>query len=80
MIAWTIEAARNAIIDVAPGCLLTAMNAAIALLSFSFAESAMIRTFGIAAILAVAISYIAVATVVPTLAIFLIRTTIFWWT
>ncbi|MGI9480608.1 MAG: efflux RND transporter permease subunit [Hyphomicrobiaceae bacterium] len=68
-----IQAARSAIIDVAPGCLLTAMNAIIALLSFSFAESAMIRTFGIAAILAVVISYIAVATVVPTLAIFLIR-------
>ncbi|MFY0613607.1 MAG: MMPL family transporter [Hyphomicrobiaceae bacterium] len=68
-----IQAARSAIIDVAPGCLLTAMNAIIALLSFSFAESAMIRTFGIAAVLAVVISYIAVATVVPTMAIFLIR-------
>lgn len=71
--ASRIQAARSAILDVAPGCLLTAMNAIIALLSFSFAESAMIRTFGIAAILAVVISYIAVATVVPTLAIFLIR-------
>ena len=71
--ATRIQAARSAIIDVAPGCLLTAMNAVIALASFSFAESAMIRTFGIAAVLAVVISYIAVATVVPTLAIFLIR-------
>lgn len=70
--ASRLEAARAAIIDVAPGCLLTAMNAVIALLSFSFAESAMIRTFGVAAVLAVVISYIAVATVVPTLAIFLI--------
>ncbi len=71
--ATRIEAARGAILDVAPGCLLTAMNAAIALLSFSFAESALIRTFGIAAVLAVVISYLAVATVVPTLAVFLIR-------
>lgn len=71
--ASRIQAARGAIIDVAPGCLLTAMNAIIALLSFSFAESAMIRTFGIAAVIAVIISYIAVATVVPTLAVFLIR-------
>jgi len=71
--ATRVEAARGAILDVAPGCLLTAMNAAIALLSFSFAESALIRTFGIAAILAVVISYLAVATVVPTLAVFLIR-------
>lgn len=71
--ATRVQAARSAILDVAPGCLLTAMNAIIALLSFSFAESAMIRTFGIAAVLAVVISYIAVATVVPTLAVFLIR-------
>lgn len=71
--ASRIEAARQAIVDVAPGCLLTAMNAAIALLSFSFAESALIRTFGIAAILAVVISYLAVAVVVPTLAVFLVR-------
>ncbi len=71
--ASRVQAARSAILDVAPGCLLTAMNAIIALLSFSFAESAMIRTFGIAAVLAVAISYIAVATVVPTMAVFLIR-------
>jgi uncharacterized protein len=68
-----LTAARNAILDVAPACLLTSMNAALALISFSLAESALIRTFGLAALLAVAISYIAVATVVPTLAVFLIR-------
>lgn len=68
-----VEAARNAVLDVAPACLLTAMNAALALISFQFAESALIRTFGQAALLAVAISYIAVAVVVPTLAVLLIR-------
>ncbi|MEQ1713080.1 MAG: MMPL family transporter, partial [Hyphomicrobium sp.] len=68
-----IQAARNAVLDVAPACLLTAMNAALALVSFAFAESALIRTFGQAALLAVAISYIAVAVVVPTLAVLLIR-------
>src|SRR5690606_4600256 len=67
-----LTAAREAVLDVAPACLLTAMNAALALLSFSFAESALIRTFGIVAIMAVAISYIAVAVVVPTLAALLI--------
>ena len=67
-----LEAARKAVSDVAPACLLTAMNAALALVSFSFADSALIRTFGIAALLAVAISYIAVAVVVPTLAALLI--------
>ena len=68
-----VEAARMAVRDVAPACLLTAMNAGLALASFSFAESALIRTFGVAALLAVAISYIAVAVVVPTLAALLIR-------
>ena len=68
-----LTAARNAVREVAPACLLTAMNAALALLSFALADSALIRTFGLAAILAVAISYIAVATVVPTLAVFFVR-------
>lgn len=67
-----VEAARMAVRDVAPACLLTAMNAALALVSFAFAESALIRTFGIAALLAIAISYVAVAVVVPTLAALLI--------
>ncbi|MDX2289373.1 MAG: MMPL family transporter [Hyphomicrobiaceae bacterium] len=68
-----IEAARAAVRDVAPACLLTAMNAGIAILSLSLAQSALIRTFGQAALLAVAISYIAVAVVVPTLAALLVR-------
>lgn len=68
-----IQAARNAILDVAPACLLTAMNAMLALLSFAFAKSALIKTFGLAALIAVAVSYIAVAVVVPTLAALLIR-------
>ena len=68
-----VAAARNAILDVAPACLLTAMNAALAIASFAFAESALIRTFGAAALMAVGISYLAVAVVVPTLAALLIR-------
>ncbi len=66
-------AARAAVRDVAPACLLTAMNAAIAILSLSLAQSALIQTFGKAALLAVGISYIAVAVVVPTLAVLLVR-------
>ncbi len=68
-----VEAARAAVLDIAPACLLTAMNAAIAVLSFSLAESALIRTFGQAALLAIGISYLAVAIVVPTLAAILVR-------
>jgi len=68
-----IEAARNAVRDVAPACLLTAMNQALSIVSFTFAESALIRTFGLAALIAVFISYTAVAVVVPTLAALLVR-------
>ncbi len=68
-----VAAAREAVLDVAPACLLTAMNAGIAILSFSLAESALIRTFGQAALFAVFISYLAVAVVVPTLGALLVR-------
>jgi len=68
-----IEAARNAVLDVAPACLLTAMIQALSIASFAFADSGLIRTFGMAALIAVTISYVAVAVVVPTLAALLIR-------
>ena len=68
-----LTAARNAVVEVAPACLLTAMNQAISIVSFAWADSALIRTFGYAALIAVATSYIAVAVVVPTLAALLIR-------
>lgn len=68
-----VQAAKDAVLDVAPACLLTAMNAALAILSFQFADSALIKTFGTAALLAVGISYFAVAVVVPTLAALLVR-------
>ncbi|HEX2841240.1 efflux RND transporter permease subunit [Hyphomicrobium sp.] len=68
-----VEAARNAVREVAPACLLTAMNQAISIVSFAFAESALIRTFGLAALIAVGISYTAVAVVVPTLAAIFVR-------
>ena len=67
-----LEAARTAVINVAPACFLTALTAAIALASFIFAESALIRTFGGASTLAVLLSYVAVVVVVPTLAALLL--------
>lgn len=66
-------AARNAVLNVAPACFLTALTAAIAVASFMFAQSALIRTFGLAATIAVLLSYLAVVLVVPTLAVLLIR-------
>jgi hypothetical protein len=67
-----LEAARRAVIAVAPACFLTALTAAIALASFIFAESALIRTFGGASTIAVISSYVAVVMVVPTLAVLLL--------
>ena len=69
------EAARNAIHRVAPACFLTALTAALALASFIFANSALIRTFGAASTIAVILSYFAVVWVVPTLAALLLRGT-----
>jgi predicted RND superfamily exporter protein len=68
-----LDAARNAVREVAPACLLTAMMQAISIVSFAFADSALIKTFGMAALIAVFITYTAVAVVVPTLAALLIR-------
>ncbi len=68
-----ITATRNALINVAPACFLTALTAAIAVGSFMFAESALIRTFGVASTIAVLLAYFAVVFVVPTLAVFLLR-------
>ncbi|AHB49205.1 RND transporter [Hyphomicrobium nitrativorans NL23] len=68
-----VEAARNAVRDVAPACLLTAMNQALSLVVFAFATSALIRTFGLAVLMAVTITYVTVAVVVPVLAAILIR-------
>ncbi len=70
--AGRLEAAKRAVIAVAPACFLTALTAAIALGSFIFAKSALIRTFGGASTLAVIVAYIAVVMVVPTLAAILL--------
>ena len=68
-----VQAARNAVRDVAPACLLTAMNQALSLVVFAFATSALIRTFGLAVLMAVTVTYVTVAVVVPVLAAILIR-------
>ncbi|MEC9367071.1 MAG: MMPL family transporter [Pseudomonadota bacterium] len=67
-----LEAARRAVVNVAPACFLTALTAAIALASFIFAKSALIHTFGAASTLAVILSYVAVVVVVPTLSVLLL--------
>lgn len=68
-----VQAARNAVRDVAPACLLTAMNQGLSLAVFAFATSALIRTFGLAVLMAVTITYLTVAVVVPVLAAVFVR-------
>ncbi len=68
-----IEAARNAVLDVAPACLLTAMNAALAIVSFSFAESGAHPDLRSGGTSRRSDLLLAVAVVVPTLAALLIR-------
>lgn len=66
-------ATRAAVLAVAPACFLTTLTSAIALGSFMFAKSALIHTFGFASTLAVIIAYVAIVTVVPVLAVLLLR-------
>ena len=56
------EAAKHAIANVGPACVLTSLTTAIALFSMIFAESAMIRTFAIAAAIAAGLAFLAVIT------------------
>lgn len=68
-----IEAARHIVAVVTPACFLTAVTTAIAFFSFLIAPSALITTFGIAGILATVLTFVAVNTLVPTLAALLMR-------
>ena len=67
------EAARRAVREVAPACLLTSIVSILVLMSFVFSDSALIETFGYAALIGVTIAYLAVAVVVPTAAVLLVR-------
>ena len=67
------EAMRNAILVVGPACVLTHGTAGLSFVALLFSDSSLIRTFGIAGLLATIIAFIAVLTLVPLLGILLLR-------
>jgi predicted RND superfamily exporter protein len=62
-----IKAARYAVMVVGPACVLATATAAASFIALLFADSALIRTFGIAGALSTVIAFIAGITLVPLL-------------
>lgn len=67
------EAARHAVLTVGPACVLTSITTAIAFLSLTLTDSALIRSFGLAAALATLFAFVVVIAIVPTLVVLLFR-------
>ena len=64
---------RNALLVVGPACVLTHATAGVSFIALQFSKSDLIRTFGEAGLVAVAIAMVAVLTLVPLLGVLLIR-------
>ncbi|HVV60656.1 MAG TPA: MMPL family transporter [Pseudolabrys sp.] len=64
---------RNALLIVGPACVLTHATAGVSFIALQFSKSDLIRTFGEAGLVAVAIAMVAVLTLVPLLGVLLIR-------
>jgi len=67
------QAFRNAIIIVGPACVLTHATAGISFIALQFSSSDLIRAFGEAGLISVAIAMVAVLTLVPLLGVLLLR-------
>ncbi len=67
------EAVKASILQVGPACVLTSLTTTIALLSMALTDSADIRAFALAAAGGTLMAFIAVITLVPTLAMLLIK-------
>ncbi len=67
------EAARHAVRTVGPACVLTSLTTSLALLALTITDSALIRTFAIAAAFATLLAFISVIVVVPVLTVLIIR-------
>src|SRR5262245_24056089 len=68
------QAFRNALHIVGPACVLTHGAAALSVIALQISESELIRTFGMAGLIASLIALVAVLTLIPLLGILLIRT------
>src|SRR5215467_10524980 len=68
-----VTAFRNALLIVGPACVLTHATAGVSFIALQFSSSDLIRTFGEAGLVAVAVALIAVLMGVPLLGVLLIR-------
>src|SRR5207247_1691766 len=67
------QAFRHSLLIVGPACALTHGTAGLSFIALLFSESDLIRTFGIAGLIATVIAFIAVLTLVPLLGVLLLR-------
>ncbi len=67
------EAMRNAILVVGPACVLTHGTAGLSFIALLFSDSDLIRTFGMAGLIATLIAFVAVLTLMPLLGVLLLR-------
>jgi len=65
-------AIRHAVLTVGPACALTSLTTSVALLSLTYADSAMIRTFGMSAAFGTLSAFFVVMSIVPALGYLLI--------
>jgi uncharacterized protein len=68
-----VAAFRNALLIVGPACVLTHATAGVSFIALQFSSSDLIRTFGEAGLVAVAVALVAVLMGVPLLGVLLIR-------
>jgi uncharacterized protein len=68
-----VTAFRNALLIVGPACVLTHATAGVSFIALQFSSSDLIRTFGEAGLVAVAVALVAVLIGVPLLGVLLIR-------
>ena len=68
-----ITAFRNALLIVGPACVLTHATAGVSFIALQFSSSDLIRTFGEAGLIAVAVALVAVLMGIPLLGVLLIR-------
>ncbi len=67
-----MQSIRYALLVVGPGCFLSSATAALSFIALTFADSAMIQTFGLAGAISMGVAFIAVILVVPLLALLLL--------
>ncbi len=70
-----IGAIRYALLVVGPGCFLSSATAGLSFFALTFADSALIQTFGTAGVICMSVAFIAVIVMLPLVAMFLLGNT-----